>query len=124
MEQRKRILAVDDSGLNLRSIKNSLEEFYDVDCVNSGSKAILKFRNKAYDLIILDYEMPIFSGVDVYNQIKSHEDTANIPIIFLTGVSDRERVVKILSFHPEGYLLKPINPKMLLEKVREILEET
>lgn len=121
MEQRKKILAIDDSGIILRAIKTTLEEFYDVECANSGSKAIQKYRKDAYDLIILDYEMPIFSGVDVYNQLKARDTTANIPIIFLTGVSDKGRVMQILSLHPEGYLLKPINPKLLLSTVKEII---
>lgn len=121
MEKRKRILAVDDSGIILRSIKKVVDDYYDVDFATSGTKAFQKLSENMYDLIILDYEMPLLSGTDVYNHIRSHEETAKIPVIFLTGVSDKNRVMKILSYHPEGYLLKPINEQLLVTTLMEIL---
>lgn len=58
------------------------------------------------DLILLDYEMPVADGQTVLKMLRADETTADIPVIFLTGNSDRESVMQVLALKPEGYLLK------------------
>ena len=58
------------------------------------------------DLILLDYEMPVVSGLQVLEMLRSEPATANIPVIFLTAKDDRETVMKVVAAHPEKYLLK------------------
>lgn len=119
---RKRILAVDDSGTVLRSIQKIVGDRYNVVFATSGTKALQKLEEDTFDLIILDYEMPVLSGSAVFRKIKSNARTSTIPVIFLTGVSDKTRVMKIIASQPTGYLLKPINEKLLLDTLSEILD--
>ena len=70
------------------------------------------------DLILLDYEMPVTSGPQVLEMLRSETATGTIPVFFLTGKDDRESVKKVLSLHPEGYLLK----KSPRDKIRQAIQ--
>ena len=120
-EKKKKILLVDDSGISLRSIKNMLDQVYDVSVVNSGIKCITYLMQNPADLIILDYDMPDFDGMQTFEKIKSSESIKDIPVLFLTGVNDREHIGKALGMHPAGYILKPPDPVRLRATVKEIL---
>ena len=83
----------------------------------------MKFlETRRTDLILLDYRMPGENGAEVLNQIRSHEKWRNLPVVFLTGVSDREMIQEVLRMKPNGYLLKPIDMKRLSATIAEILE--
>ena len=104
--EKKKILVIDDDGVMLRTIKNWLSDKYQVVMVNSGMAAIQYLTNNSADLILLDYEMPITNGTQILEMIRSDAAMSHIPVMFLTNKSDRETVMKILSLHPEKYILK------------------
>ena len=118
--EKKRILIVDDSGLALRSIKKILDEHYDVDVVNSGFNCINYLKDHETDLIILDYDMPDFDGKQTFEAIKNNENTKDSPVLFLTGVNDREHIGKVLGLHPAGYILKPPDHWKLIATIASI----
>ena len=78
--------------------------------------------NKA-DLILLDYEMPVTSGPQVLEMLKSEKDTKDIPVMFLTGKSDKGSIVKVLELKPTGYLLKSIKREELIQKLGDFFKE-
>jgi CheY-like chemotaxis protein len=75
------------------------------------------------DLILLDYEMPVTSGPQVLEMIRSETKTDTIPVIFLTGKGDRESVLKVLALKPDGYLLKSMEKAALLKSLEEFFEK-
>ncbi len=109
-KKKKHILVVDDDPVMLRTIKSWLSEKYQVTMVNSGMNAITFLGKTKPDLILLDYEMPVCSGPQALEMIRSEPSTSSIPVIFLTAKGDRESVTKVLSLKPEGYLLKTMAP--------------
>lgn len=84
---------------------------------NSGMAAITWLVSNHADLILLDYEMPITSGPQVLEMIRSDPELADIPIIFLTDVDDKESIMKVLELKPADYLLKTIDKKELQDKI-------
>ena len=72
---------------------------------------------------MLDYEMPVTSGPQVLEMIRSETRTGTIPVIFLTGKGDRESVVKVLALKPDGYLLKSTDKTTLLKSLEEFFEK-
>lgn len=122
-KRKKSILLVDDSGIYLRMMKGLLEEKYDVNITTSGLKAISLIHEKRPDLILLDYEMPLFDGRETMMKIRESEETRDIPIVFVTAVNDKEYIKAVLSLKPIGYLLKPIDKERLLRTVKEIVGE-
>lgn len=119
---RKRILVVDDSTIIHKAIKSYVENVYDVSTAISGAAALRFLQAKEVNAILLDYEMPEMDGAEVLGKIRSNPLTANIPVIFLTGVNDTTKIQKALIHKPNGYLLKPIDKNVLLNKLKEVLE--
>lgn len=120
---KKCIMAVDDSGIFLRSIKTMLDKQYEVVVANQGALALNMARKKKPDLILLDYEMPGWDGKKTFEEIKEDEELKDIPVVFLTAVSDRKHIAGVLSLKPAGYLLKPVEQQRLLDTVREVMIE-
>ena len=119
---RKRILVVDDDSIMLRSMNNWLSKKYEVYMANSGLNAISLLSKTHVDLILLDYEMPVASGLQVFEMLKSENSTKNIPVIFLTAKDDKETVMKVLAAKPEKYLLKTMEPEALVKSVDDFFK--
>lgn len=110
---KKHILIVDDDRTVLKMLKSALEEEYDVTTMVNGLMVEKFLMAKKVDLVILDYEMPGQTGADIFRKLKANDRTGNIPICFLTGISDREKIMEVMSLKPNSYLLKPIDMDML-----------
>ena len=102
----KSILVVDDDPSFVRIVRDWLKDDYQVFIVTSGMQAISFLMKKQVDLILLDYEMPVTTGPQVLRMLRSEPDTANIPIVFLTGIGDAESVKQVIALKPDGYILK------------------
>ena len=118
-EFKKSILVVDDDPNYLGLVREWLKDTYKVFMANSGLQAIKWLGKNSVDLILLDHEMPITSGPQVLEMLRADEETKSIPVMFLTGKSDKESVMKVVSLKPEGYFLKNIQREELLEKLNE-----
>lgn len=119
---RRRILVVDDDTQQLMQIKDLLDEFYDVTVVKSGNAAFKFLRKRTCDLILLDYLMPEMDGPDVLRALRDNEETADIPIIFLTGVTEKMTVIETLTeLMPQGYVVKPAKKSELVAKIIDVL---
>lgn len=122
---RRRILVVDDDSEQLLHIKDQLEEFYDVTCVKSGEDAFKFLSKKTCDLILLDYLMPKMDGPEVLRNLQDTKDWEDIPVIFLTGVTEKKKVIQTLAeLRPRGYIVKPSKKSEIVAKIIDVLEET
>ena len=120
---KKKILVVDDSGIMLRNIKRWLEDKYQVILANSGAMAIKYLATNRPDLVLLDYEMPVIDGSQVLEMIRTETEFCDIPVIFLTGKNDKESIMKVLELKPEGYLLKSMEPQMIISEIDGFFEK-
>lgn len=119
---RKHILVVDDDSEQLAAIKENLMEFYEVTLINKGKNVFRYLEKYKVDLILLDYMMPEMSGSEVLKLLRAHPDYKDIPIVFLTGVSDKDTVIKTLvELKPQGYILKPSNKSEMVAKIIDVL---
>lgn len=118
-DYKKRILIIDDDPQYLSLIRQWLNGMYKISVANSGLQGIKYLGKNKVDLILLDYEMPVTSGPQVLEMLRSDEDTKDIPVIFLTGKSDKDSVMSVVGLRPEGYLLKSIEKEKLIEKLDE-----
>lgn len=119
--RRRHILVVDDSGVLLRSVKVILEKNYDVSFATSGQMALKQAKKQKPDLILLDYEMPGWDGKKTLEEIQADEELKDIPVVFLTGVADKNHILAVLKLNPAGYLLKPIERERLLDTIYNVL---
>lgn len=123
LAQRRSILLVDDDGTFLKMMKSWLSSKYRVTIVTSGAQALMYIADNKPDLILLDYEMPITSGPQLLEMIRSEPKLDSTPVIFLTGKGDRESVVKVLSLKPDGYLLKSMSREKIMTAVDDFFEK-
>lgn len=88
---------------------------------NSGMMALKQAKKKLPDLILLDYEMPEWDGKKTLEEIRNDEELEDIPVVFLTAVRDREHIAAVLKLRPSGYLLKPIEPQVLMDTIERAM---
>ncbi|MBQ9441521.1 MAG: response regulator [Selenomonadaceae bacterium] len=118
-EMQKSILLVDDDPTFLKMMKGWLDSDYRVTIVTSGMQALMYLADNKPDLILLDYEMPVTSGPQVLEMIRSETKVDHVPVMFLTGKGDRESVLKVVGLKPEGYLLKNLPREKILDSLEE-----
>lgn len=106
-DQRKHILMVDDNIQSLRSMRKMLQKTYRVSVATSATQAMTKMGMEQPDLIILDYDMPICDGKMMLEMIRAEEKLKDIPVIFLTGISDKKHIMDVVELKPAAYFLKP-----------------
>ena len=119
---KKRILAVDDAAIILQRITNTLEEYYSVITVNSGVRALKFLEIEKPDLILLDIRMAPKDGFETLREIRSMEGRADIPVIMLTGVEDKDFVLESARLGICDYILKPFHSEDLLKRIRQAFE--
>ena len=119
-----RILCVDDDIGMLNTIEDILiSAGYSVSLAKSGRQALeLLKKGISYQLVLLDVDMPEMDGYETFKAIRELDPGKEIPIIFLTGKSDRESVMKVMQLKPQGYLLKNMNKTEILKAVGDFFE--
>ena len=123
MYDSSKILVVDDTPANLEVITETLSSVgYIIATAISGDRALKRLQNYLPDLILLDVQMPGIDGFETCRQIKTNPDTANIPIIFITALSDTENIVKGFSLGAVDYISKPFQEPELLARVETHLK--
>lgn len=120
---KKKILVVDDSGAMLRNVKGWLEDKYQVILANSGAMAIKYLATNRPDLVLLDYEMPVIDGRQVLEMIRTETEFCDVPVIFLTSKNDKASILKVMELKPEGYLLKSMEPKLIMKEIDDFFEK-
>lgn len=122
MENRIRILAVDDNIINLATIEQELKNKYDVVTVNSGARAIRFLNKEKPDLILLDVQMALMDGIETLKEIRTMENGATIPVIMLTAKKDKETVIEGTKLGILDYVLKPFDSQDLHSRIERALK--
>lgn len=124
MRDRKSIIAVDDSGIILKTLEKLLGGTYEYHAFSKGMRALKYLKEEdTPDLIILDIDMPEIDGYEMLEMIRGKEDLRQVPVLFLTSNNDRQHVVKAVSGGANDYAVKPIDEKIFMDKVRRLLKE-
>ncbi|MEA5503683.1 response regulator [Halotia wernerae UHCC 0503] len=118
-----KILVVDDTPANLEVICETLGDAgYEVITAIDGDRALKRIQTNPPDLILLDVQMPGIDGFETCQRLKANPATANIPVIFLTALSDTDSKVKGFDLGAVDYLTKPFQEKEMLARVKTQLQ--
>jgi signal transduction histidine kinase len=113
-----RILLVDDDERNLLALSQVLEDLAEVVCVTSGRDALRTLLKGDFAVILLDVFMPGMDGYETAALIRERQQTARIPIIFISAVNkETEHLMKGYAMGAVDYVFKPVDPVMLKSKV-------
>jgi signal transduction histidine kinase len=118
MKTRATILIVDDRPTNLGVLFECLDTFgYKVRVANSGESALESIRHTPPDLILLDVMMPGIDGFEVCRRLKADKESRDIPIIFMTALSETTDEVKGLRLGAVDYITKPFQAEIVLARI-------
>ncbi len=117
VEEKSRVLIVDDEFLNLKILTTILSDDHSVSVAPSGAQALIVAKQLVPDLILLDIMMPEMDGYEVCRRLKIDTATEEIPVIFLTSISDVEGEAKGFDVGAVDYIAKPYNPILVKARV-------
>ena len=137
-EKKSKVLIVDDTDLNIDILLSALSDRYDLDTAMDGETALARVKSNPPDIILLDVVMPGMSGYEVCSMLKANPDTADIPIIFLTAMTEINEKARGFEVGAVDYMAKPfailevrarldvhlslLNARKALKQQNEILE--
>jgi len=120
-----KLLIVDDAE-TIRSFESMILENsgYQIAHAKNGAEALLAMRDQSADLVLLDIEMPIMDGIECCHQIKQDKRFKDVKVIIVTTRSEYSKISEAFAAGADDYIVKPIDPKELREKVEELLKFT
>jgi CheY-like chemotaxis protein len=117
-----RILVVDDEPSNRILLKAALDKHaYRVELANDGHEALEKLAGAAFDLVLLDLDMPGCNGEEVLQRLKTHPALCAMPVIIVSATEELEGVVRCIEAGATDYLPKPFDRVLLEARVRSAL---
>ncbi len=115
------ILIVDDAETNLDILVDILGEEYDLAVAMDGESALEAVNDDPPDLILLDIMMPDIDGFEVCKQLKGNSETDDIPVVFLSALTEAEDRQKGLDFGAVDFITKPFDSSEIQTKVKQHL---
>ena len=117
-DNKSRILIVDDEPGNIKILSNVLAQDYVLSVATNGKQALEIARVQSPDIILLDMIMPEMDGIEVCQSLKASEVTKDIPVIFITSMSDTANEERGLDAGAVDYISKPISPPIVKARVK------
>jgi two-component system chemotaxis response regulator CheY len=117
------ILVVDDYKTMVRIIRNLLKQlgFNNVDEAHDGSSALEKLRDRAYGLVISDWNMEPMTGLQLLKEVRADGKLKGTPFIMITSESKTENVVAAKEAGVNNYIVKPFNAETLKKKMSSVI---
>ncbi|MBZ0140977.1 MAG: phosphate regulon transcriptional regulator PhoB [Pseudorhodoplanes sp.] len=123
--QAARILIVEDEEPLTLLLRYNLEaEGYEVDAVARGDEAETRLKERAPDLVVLDWMLPGLSGIELCRRLRAWPETKALPIIILTARGEESERVRGLATGADDYVVKPFSVPELLARVRALLRRS
>ena len=119
------VLVVDDYKTMIRIIRNLLKQlgFNDIDDAADGTEALGKMRERAYGLVISDWNMEPMTGYELLKEVRSDEQLMRTPFIMVTAESKTENVIAAKKAGVNNYIVKPFNAQTLSAKINAVFGE-
>jgi two-component system, chemotaxis family, chemotaxis protein CheY len=117
------ILIVDDYQTMVRIIRNLLQElgFEQIDEAHDGRAALAKMKERAYGLVISDWNMEPMSGFELLQQVRAQPDLEDLPFIMVTAENRDDRIAMARQAGVSGYVVKPFNADILGERIASVI---
>lgn len=122
--KKKQIIYVEDSNTVSMLVKYKLTmEGFDVKIVTDGEFAFDIIKKELPDIVLLDVMLPIKNGFTILKELKSSEETKDIPVIMLTTDSEEDLILKCFEEGASDYITKPFSTPVLVARIKKILHK-
>ena len=123
------VLIVDDHHTMRRTLADILRavDMRNVGYAEDGQQAWDKLNEETehpFGLVLLDWDMPVMSGIDLLRMIRNSEQFADLPVIMVTAEADQDNVVEAVSGGVSHYIVKPYTPNTVYEKIQQVLGDS
>lgn len=120
-----RFLVVDDFATMRRIVKGLLKDMgcHHADEAEDGIEALAKLKEKPFDFVVSDINMPKMTGFELLAAIKADEALKHLPVLMVTAEARKEDIVLAAKGGAAGYIVKPFTKATLEEKVQRILQK-
>ena len=119
----KTILVTDDSAMIRRIVGQIIQQLgHKVLLAENGEKGYALTKSAKPDLVIMDVEMPVMTGIEATARIKSDPETSHIPVLIFTSLGSEEDIMKAKQAGCAGFLNKPVSKEALQESINAALE--
>jgi two-component system phosphate regulon response regulator PhoB len=119
------ILVVEDEAALVTLLRYNLErEGFRVAAAADGEEALLLAREEKPDLVLLDWMLPLLSGIEVCRQLRRMTETRSVPIIMLTARGEEGDKLRGLDSGADDYITKPFSPSELVARIRAVMRRT
>jgi two-component system chemotaxis response regulator CheY len=125
MDQKMKILVVDDFTTMRRIVRNLLKQlgYENIDEAEDGQQALSKLKNDKYHFIISDWNMPNMTGIELLQHIRSDLELKSLPFLMVTAEAEKERVIEAIKTGVNNYIIKPFTAEILKDKMEKILKK-
>jgi signal transduction histidine kinase len=118
------LLVIDDNAMNRQLLCSQLERLgYAVSTANNGAEGLAALRRQAFEVVLLDVQMPDMDGFETLAQLKADENLREIPVIMISASDEYQSVIRCIEGGAEDYLLKPFDPVLLRARLKASLEK-
>jgi two-component system phosphate regulon response regulator PhoB len=125
MPGRPLVLVVEDEAALLTMLRYNLERNgFRVEEATDGQEAVTRIAEERPDLVLLDWMLPVMSGIEVCRQIRRHPDTRDLPVIMVTARTEDQDAVRALNIGADDYITKPFGIEALLARIRALLRRS
>jgi two-component system phosphate regulon response regulator PhoB len=119
----KILLAEDEEVLRMLVVDTLEDEGYEIDEACDGNEALHLIKENEYDLILLDYMMPIYTGLEIIQQVRTIPEKKHAKIMMLSAKSQQADQQRVLEAGADYFMSKPYSPLELVKRIKEILDE-
>ncbi len=121
-----RILVVEDLLVMRRLIVNTLRSigYEDLLQASNGEEALELIFNpdSKIEFVLTDWIMPVMDGLTLVKFVRTNPDTADLPIIMLTSMNEKDNLIEAIKYRVNDYIIKPFTPKLLKDKIEHVLK--
>jgi len=117
------VLIVDDYQSMRRTMADIMRRlgFRNLIYAEEGKQALARLEETPIGLVILDWDMPVMTGIEVVERMRRNEKWKDIPVIMVTAVASRDNVLEAIHTGVTNYIVKPFTPNTLEKKLKEVL---
>lgn len=121
--EKKTVLLIDDEMSYLKQLYTFLQDEFNVIMINSAKLALEYLLTHTPDVIVLDYQMPLYNGANMMNLIQKSKTNIEIPIIILSGTLSREALQECYTYNPTAFLAKPVSKEVLIDTISQAINQ-
>jgi DNA-binding response OmpR family regulator len=118
---RPAVLVVDDDPAILNLVLHLISSWANVECASNGAQAIEALDRRRFDLVVLDYELPDMSGLDVLTRINQSGAAVRSPVMMLSATREPAKVSRLIAAGAQHYVVKPLTPAKFIDRLSFVL---